>query len=159
MSKQSDQPEPNQLLSLEMLRIARSAARTSNISKRYAHHGVHYGPAEPLSYYLKWIAVVGSFTGLLAYDRFYTDRAISKLVTPETDTAAIERQRQQFADRQVQEQDRNVELLFPRKRSAYEVYNARPVPEAAHRAVYSNNVVDADTVGERRPRTQPHSDI
>lgn len=125
------------------------------MAKRYAH-GVHYGPEEPLSYYVKWIAVVGAFGGLIAYDRFYSDRSVSKLLTPETDTAAIELHRQKFADRQVQEQDRNIEMLFPRKRSSIEVFSTRPVPEGAHRASYSNEVVDTENLAERRPRTNPH---
>lgn len=156
MGKFVSQPEPRH--NNTMLRIARSAAKTSQVvTKRYAH-GVHYGPEEPLSYYVKWLAVVGGFGGLIAYDRFYSDRAISKMLTPESNSAQIEQERQKFADRQVQEQDRNVELLFSRKRNAIEVYSPRPVPEGAHRSNYSSEVVETDNLGERRPRTVAHKE-
>ena len=141
-----------------MLRVTRSACRTSvTMPQRRFAHGVHYGPEEPISYYVKWIAVVGGFGALLAYDRIYSDRAVSKLLTPETDTAAIETQREKFADRQVTENARNVELLFPRNRSTVtETFSPRPVLPTAHRAAHTSDAVDLESLSERRPRTKPH---
>lgn len=139
-----------------MLRVASRASNraVSQIQPRRFAHGVHYGAAEPVGPYLKWTAAVGGFIALVTYDRFYSDRKISKLLSPSTDNSQeIEQQRQKFADRQIQEQDRNIEFFLPRPRTTHlTTFSPSPVPGGSHREQHSNEVVDTTKLGERRPR-------
>lgn len=141
-----------------MLRVASRSTKASasqfvsRVPRRFAH-GASYGPEEPLGYYLKWVGVVSLFTGALVYDRFYSDGAISKVFTPETDSEAIEAQRKQWADRLAKEQERNIELLYPRERATHlTTFSAHPVPAGSFRASYTSDVVDLESISERRPR-------
>lgn len=142
-----------------MIRVASRSIRATNsklvtrTSRRFAH-GVSYGPEEPIGYYLKWVGGVSLFTGALVYDRFYSDSTISKFVTPETDLEAIEAQRKQWAERLAKEQERNIELLYPRERTTHlTTFSPHPVPAGSYRASYTNDVLDLESIGERRPRS------
>lgn len=136
-----------------MLRLSTRAALRSPIQHnvRFSHH-VAYGPAEPLGWYVKWVAGLSVAIGAVAYDRVYTDRAITKWITPATNKTEIDRQRERYADLQIRDQDRAITILAPKERSQMENLSPHPVPEGSWRATHSGSVLDTSKIGERRPR-------
>lgn len=138
-----------------MLRLsARAVSRSPVQSRVRLSHHVAYGPAEPIGWYIKWVAGLSTAIGAVAYDRFYSDRAITKWITPETNREAINKQRERYADLQLRDQDRAITLLAPKEKYQLENLSAHPVPEGSWRAAHSGSVVDTSKIGERRPRTE-----
>ncbi|PRT52621.1 hypothetical protein B9G98_00241 [Wickerhamiella sorbophila] len=141
-----------------MLRIAKSTRGFTRFTQVRANHHAAEGAAEPLTPYVKWTAAVLAGVGIVTYDRFYTDGAITKMVTPASKQAENLKESEHYVDFQRREQDRAIALFAPRERSvATENFKPQPVPVSGPRSAHLNDHIDADKITERRPRTDPFS--
>lgn len=145
-----------------MLQVSRSVWTQirAPIGRQVRRHGhTAYGPAEPSGLYIRWTAAVAITVGLVTYDRYYSDRAISRWITPKDRTEEFQAQVDRVNDFQKRDRDRAITLFAPANRSAsHENFGPRPVPAGSYRAAHTNAVLDTDKLGERRGRTKALSD-
>lgn len=138
-----------------MLSIAKkSVVRARVVGVRYNSHAAS-GPAEPLGPYLKWIGAISGALSLVVYDRFYSDGAISKWVTPESHYKEQQEESIRAVERQWEAQQRPIALFNEYHRNShFENHGMQPVPNAGPRALHSGNVLDTSDLKERRARTK-----